>query len=397
MANKETRTLLITRNLPPLRGGMERLNLHLALALGSIGALAVSGPMGCGNHLSLVRENLRETRHRPLSLFLIGCALASLRIAWRYGPTLVVAGSGLTAPQTFLVSRITGARSVVYLHGLDLIADSRIYQTFWIPLIRRMHVVLVNSRNTAQLAVRAGVAPERIHVLHPGTDVPGYDPAAGRTFREHQGLGERPLLLSIGRLTRRKGIAEFVERALPPLLKKRPETLLLVIGADAQDAIHNGHDLQLERIKRCAADAGVAEAIRFLPSCDDTTLSAAYNAADVHVFPVRELARDVEGFGMVAIEAAARGLPTVAFDSGGVADAVVDGRSGDLVAPDDYVALASAIGRRLDTRGDDVARRACVDVARSFDWSHFTERLRALLADTMSGPSDDSRSTHAAP
>jgi phosphatidylinositol alpha-1,6-mannosyltransferase len=283
-----------------------------------------------------------------------------------------------------MVSWLTGARSVVYLHGLDLIAESVVYRGIWIPLIRRMQWVLVNSRNTARLAENAGISKEKIRILHPGTDVPGYDPAAGRQFRERYALGDGPLLLSVGRLTRRKGLAEFVEQCLPTLLKSVPEVVLLVIGDDARDALQKRYSSQLERIKQCAAAAGLGTAIRFMPPCDDATLSAAYAAADVHVFPVQDLPDDVEGFGMVAIEAAAHGLPTVAFDVGGVSDAVVEGRSGELVAPGDYGAMAAAIGRRLLGRNDASARFACVDAARTFEWSSFGQRLRTLLDEILS-------------
>jgi phosphatidylinositol alpha-1,6-mannosyltransferase len=124
----------------------------------------------------------------------------------------------------------------------------------------------------------------------------------------------------------------------------------------------------------------VASSVRFLPHCDDETLSAAYSAADVHVFPVREIPGDVEGFGMVAIEAAAHGLPTVAFSVGGVPDAVIENVTGSLVVPDDYRALADAILFHLDRRDDAASRRACFEAARQFSWDRFGDELERALA-----------------
>jgi phosphatidylinositol alpha-1,6-mannosyltransferase len=97
------------------------------------------------------------------------------------------------------------------------------------------------------------------------------------------------------------------------------------------------------------------------------------------VFPVLDLPGDVEGFGMVALEAAAHGVPTVAFAVGGVPDAVADGRTGVLVAPGDYAALAAATLAQLDaSNAADVAGQ-CRDFARGLDWAVFGARLRALL------------------
>src|SRR5690606_3589327 len=104
-----------------------------------------------------------------------------------------------------------------------------------------------------------------------------------------------------------------------------------------------GADIQtVESIQAQAEQTGVAGHLRFLGVITDAQLATAYEAADVHIFPVRYIPGDPEGFGMVAIEAAAHGTPTVAFATGGVIDAVASGQSGQLVPPGDYAALAQA-------------------------------------------------------
>ena len=371
--------LLVTRNLPPLRGGMERLNLSLALALAARCSLSISGPAGCRRYVSEASSAVYETRPKPLPVFLAGCLISALRIARRARPDIVLAGSGLTAPIAWVVSRMTGARLVVYVHGLDVVVQSFLYQHIWVPFIRRADLILANSRNTGKLAERAGVASTRIRILSPGTGVPGHDPAAGRAFRETEGLGEAPLLLSVGRLTSRKGVAEFVTHALPVILKSVPDAVLLVIGDEARDAVRRDSESEVARIERLAEAAGVHSALRCLQHCDDGTLSAAYDAADVHIFPVLDRPGDVEGFGMVAIEAAAHGLPTVAFDVGGVADAVVNGVTGSLIEAGNYSAMAAAVVSAAVNRFDLAARARCVEAARGVSLDSFRDRLHALL------------------
>jgi phosphatidylinositol alpha-1,6-mannosyltransferase len=197
------------------------------------------------------------------------------------------------------------------------------------------------------------------------------------------GLGDRPLLLSVGRLTPRKGLAEFISRALPAIIAGSPDALLLVIGADASDAVRPAADSQQARIMRSAEEAGVSAAMRMLPPCDDATLSDAYYAADVYIFPVLDLPGDVEGFGMVAIEAAAHGLPTVAFAVGGVPDAVAEGVSGSLAEAGDYVAFATLVQQWLVSRNQQRIRDRCSEAASAFGWDGFGEKLQTALRNQL--------------
>lgn len=378
MAERSARpasTLLVTRNFPPLVGGMEKLNQHLLLALAELGPVGLSGPRGAAAHAP-ASALVRESALKPMPVFLLGCAWRGWRLARRLRPSLVMAGSGLTAPIAWSLARLAGARSAVYLHGLDIIAPSALYQLGWLPFIRRCEVVFVNSANTQRIAVEAGVPRERISILHPGTGMPVLDPAAGEAFRHERDYGFRPLLLSVGRLTRRKGLAEFVVNALPLIVAEHPDALLLVIGGEAVDALHGASGNEQARIEALAQEAGVAFALRFLGRCDEATLCAAYQAADCHVFPVLDVPGDVEGFGMVALESAAHGLPTVAFAVGGVPDAVDTGRSGALVASGDYAGFAREVLRFLAPN----ARAGFSDTSRAFargmEWSLFGERLR---------------------
>ncbi|HVI25619.1 MAG TPA: glycosyltransferase family 4 protein [Xanthomonadaceae bacterium] len=362
----------MTRNLPPLLGGMEKLNHRLAAGLAEWAEVEVVGPVGCGASMRWARS--REVPASPLWKFVPAAATAALASVVRRRPHLVLAGSGLSAPLAKLAAGVARARSAVYLHGLDLIVDQPVYRAVWLPAIRRTDIAIVNSRNTRRLAIQAGVAEQRAHVVNPGTELPAPQPAARERFRRRFGLGDAPVLLSVGRLTARKGLAAFVACALPALRARYPDLVLAVIGNDAPDALHRvgGGSAELLSIAECA---GVASAVRLLGACDDTTLQEAYAGADLHVFPVREVAGDVEGFGMVAIEAAAQGLATVAFDVGGVADAVT-ADSGALVAATDYEGLTAEILRWL---GEGYDRARCRAAAARFSWDRFDAEVKTLL------------------
>ena len=380
-ADQRPIALLVTRNFPPLLGGMERLNQHLLTELACGWRVSLCGPQGCAE-FAPGATTVVETPLKPLPWFLVGAAWRAFRLARRERPKLILAGSGLAAPMAWVAARACGARLAVYLHGLDVIAPSQIYQRLWLPFIRASDLVLVNSQNTGRLAINRGVAEGKISVLHPGTEIPASDPAAGVGFRTQFGLGQRPVLLSVGRFTRRKGLAEFVTRSLPAIVAYFPDALLAVIGEEANDALHGASGSERERILVAAQAAGVESNLCFLGRFDEVTLQAAYQAADCHVFPVLDLPGDVEGFGMVAVESAARGLLTVAFMVGGVPDAVGEGRSGHLVSPGDYSLMSdriiSVLKRSVGKKeADGLSSRA---FASGFEWSLFGKRLRELAA-----------------
>ena len=370
--------LLVTRNFPPLLGGMEKVNQHLLGALQPAWRTALCGPAGCADYAQSHTE-IRQGPVKPLPLFLVATLWRAMRLAWRRKPEWVIAGSGLTAPIAWLAARCAGGRAAVYLHGLDIVAPSRVYQWLWLPFIRRCDLALVNSTNTASLAQRAGVQSRTTHVLHPGCDLPTLDAEAALEFRQRHGFAQRPLLLSVGRLTQRKGLAEFVAKALPAIAARYPDVLLLVIGDEASDALHARAGSERERILTAARNGSVEQNLHFFGRCNDATLSAAYQAADVHVFPVLALPGDVEGFGMVALESAAHGLPTVAFAVGGVPDAVLNGQTGTLIEPGNYVALSEAAIRQLASARESATITACREFAAGKAWPVFGERLRSLL------------------
>lgn len=376
------RVLLITRNHPPLRGGMERLNARMFEALHSRNPTsALLGPPGAGR---FVPEGAcsGELADGSLMATILSSMTRGMGMARRTRPRVVLAGSGLAAPAAVVSAALANAAPMVYLHGLDIIARSRVYRMLWLPCIRRCRSVLVNSANTRRLAIDAGVAAERIRVVHPGTTIPALDPDARARFRaRHRIDPAAPLLLSVGRLTARKGLAEFVAGSLPLVRAEHPHVRLLIIGDEAPQALHRGEGAGIERVHEAARAHGVETAVEWLGPCTDAELAEAYQAADLHVFPVRDIPGDVEGFGMVAIEAAAHGLPTVAFDVGGVADAVSDGVSGFLVPSGKEGAFAAAVNAALAHTGKADRGRAR-RFAESFSWDRFgrevAEAVRAV-------------------
>lgn len=369
------RVLFVTRNFPPLLGGMERLNWHLADELRRHCELRVVAPQGAA---PAAPEGVvvREVRLRPLSRFLAQAALRTRREARAWRADWVLAGSGLTAPLAWLAARACGARAAAYVHGLDLSVPHPVYRLLWRPALRRMDRIVANSSATARLAEGIGIAPRRIAVVHPGTDLPDFDAGARSRFRQAYGIGQTTaMLLAVGRLTDRKGLREFVGEVLPQLARDQPDIVLVVIGEAPEHALY-ARVQSPASILQAARDAGVESHVRLLGKVAESVLHDAYFAADVHVFPIRELPSDIEGFGMVALEAAAHGLASVAYACGGVGDAVGDGVSGCLVAPRDTRGFAGAV---LQLLRRPLPAQQVRGFAQGFAW----ERFGAAVAQAM--------------
>lgn len=373
MAPDNTSILLITRNLPPLVGGMERLLHEAALGMSDYAELTVIGPKGCAK--SLPDTVKVHTAPAGLAGFLLIALVHVLRIARRRRFDVVVGGSGLVAPLLLLASRLTGAPCVVMLHGLDLVVNSAIYQRLFVPCITRVDRVIANSRNTAELAIRKGVHAQRIDVIFPGTELPGpVGDAAVAAFRQRHGIRFKRYLLFAGRLTRRKGLSHFLRHCLRDILAQQPGLGLVVVGDDPRQSLdgRGDHAATLAAVK----ELGLSDGIQFIGSVSNEDMWLAFADAQIHVFPLVEVPGDVEGFGMVAVEAAAAGTPTVAYDLGGVSDAI-SAQSGRLVGAGDSREFSRAVLEELDTPA--TSPEGCRQHAMSFSW----ERYNRQLGDTL--------------
>lgn len=370
------RVLIVTRNFPPLWGGMERLNLHLVGELCRHCEVRLVAPQGADEHVP-DRALVDLAPIRPLPRFLLSAAWRGVRQAFAWRPDVIMAGSGLTAPLALVAARLSGARAVAYVHGLDLVVPHPVYRALWLPSLRRLDGVIANSHATADLADGIGIDRKRISIVHPGVTLVKPDREAGARFRGVHKLGSGPLLLSVGRLTVRKGLMEFVAEVLPHIVKRHPDARLVVIGDAPTDSLYAEVQTQ-EQIQAAADKAGVGHCLCFLGKRFGSELSDAYFAADVHVFPVRQLPNDPEGFGMVAVEAAAHGLQTAAYSSGGVVDAVADGVSGRLVAsghPDEFAQAVLAL------LAEPIPAEMIRGFAEGFSWEHFGERIKEAISD----------------
>ena len=347
---------------------------HSVEALADEFDVTLIGPEGC---VDLAPANVQtiECPSSPLS-FLTTALLKGWRAARKKSFDIVLGGSGLVAPVTATLSGIAKARSVIFVHGLDLVVDNWVYQRLFIPFLRQHSLVIANSENTRKIAVDKGCQASRMGVLNPGSTIPPEsllrDTASARA---KLGLENKKIVLFVGRMVKRKGLAEFLEKAWPSIIARQPNAILLVVGDSPDNALLQ--DPEAARDLMDALERRGKDSVRFLGAVEDDALWDCYVAADVLIFPLIRVKGDVEGFGMVAIEAAASGTPTVAFSVGGVVDAVADGLSGSLVSEGDYEAFAAAVVSICD--GGPPSSSDCRNHAEKFSWDVHRQKLLSLL------------------
>jgi phosphatidylinositol alpha-1,6-mannosyltransferase len=248
---------------------------------------------------------------------------------------------------------------LIYVHGADLYRERRKCREsrakrFTSRLIfGRADAIVANSRHTATMArellTQLGIEDRgRVRVVHPGTDPGRFLPRSDQDPCALLGLdpGAGPVVLSVGRLVSRKGFDTALE-AVARLAPRYPGLVYLIAGTGPDRG----------RLGRNAESLGIASRVRFLEDVRENALPGLYAGSDIFVMLAREEpeVEEIEGFGIVYCEASAAGLPVVAADSGGVADAVRHGVNGFLVPPRDPVAAAAALASLID---DPALRRA---------------------------------------
>jgi radical SAM protein with 4Fe4S-binding SPASM domain len=354
------RVVLVAHDLAPRLGGMETVARALAKELLARGVdvrvyttrrLGAGDPAVSGLPEGVVLPMFRP-RPRPGRIDLEADLLATLEQALRDEPDVVHLCHAGLAPWVPSLQASLPAVVTVSVHGNDLLAPwvhhgdrEESYEIKQLEGLRAAAGVFAVSEFSASLARARGV--EGARVFPNGVDVSRFEPG-------HRGPKERALaarlglepgdevVLTVSRLAPRKGHATVV-RAVARLARERPRLRFVYTGAS--DALH-------AELRALADELGVTSSVVAAGRVPEDELPALYRLADVFALLAEEpTPSDVEGFGVALLEAAASGVPQVASRSGGIPEAVEDGRTGLLVPPGDDVAAARALARVLDERG----------------------------------------------
>lgn len=368
-------TLLVTNDFPPRPGGIQQFvhNLALRLPADQLVVYSSDSPGSAAFDAAQPFEVIRE--RTGMLLPTPSVARRAARIARDRDCDAVWFGAA--APLGLLAQGLrarTGVRRAIGLtHG---------HEIGWAALpaargaLRRIAdgcdvLTYLGEYQRTRLAAALG---ERtvLRRLAPGVDADAFHPGVdGAEVRKRHDLDGRPVIVCVSRLVPRKGQDTLI-RALPRVRHAVPDAHLLIVSGGP-------YRPTLERLAR---DHGVADAVRFTGAVEWDELPAYFAAGDVFAMPCRTRrgGLDVEGLGIVYLEASATGLPVIAGDSGGAPDAVLEGETGYVVSSLTELAdrLIELLGDPAKAQAMGAAGRAWID--REWRWEHKAEQLAALLA-----------------
>ncbi|MFD9075384.1 glycosyltransferase family 4 protein [Streptomyces lasiicapitis] len=378
------KTLVVTNDFPPRPGGIQAFLHNMALRLDPSEIVVYAstwkrGVEGAEATAAFDAEQPYPVVRDPTTMLLPTPRVTrrAVSLLREHGCTSVWFGAaaplGLMAPAL----RRAGARR--------LVATTHGHEAGWaqLPASRQLLRRIGESTDTitylgeyTRSRIAAALTPAaagRMVQLPPGVDEKTFHPGSGGdAVRARLGLTDRPVIVCVSRLVPRKGQDTLI-LAMPRILAREPDAVLLVVGGGPYE----------KELRKLAAETRVADSVVFTGAVPWAELPAHYGAGDVFAMPCRTRrgGLDVEGLGIVYLEASATGLPVVAGDSGGAPDAVLDGETGWVVrggsAEDSADRILALLGdAELRER---MGERGRLWVEERWRWDLLAERLRELL------------------
>ena len=381
--HKSMRVLVVTNDFPPRPGGIQSFVHNFASRLPA-DDVVVYAPAWKGAAQFDAAQGFQVVRHKTsLMLPTLGVLRRAREIA--RAERCDALWFGAAAPLGLLGGRLRAATGIE-----RVVASTHGHEVGWAALpgarqtLRRIGattdvVTYLGDYTRRRIGSAFGSHP-RLERLPSGVDAELFRPGAGRDdIRARHGLAGRRVVVCVSRLVPRKG-QDMLIRALPRWRRRYPDTALLLVGGGPYRA-------DLDRLAR---EHDVADHVVFTGPVPWEELPAHYAAGDVFAMPCRSRlgGLEVEGLGIVYLEASAAGLPVVAGDSGGAPDAVLAGRTGLVVDGRRLDEVASAVGELLDDparcRSMGAAGRAWVEL--TWRWDLLTKGLQELLSPPATAP-----------
>lgn len=330
------KTLLITIDFPPQTGGVANYLANFCHNLPDDKIVVLADQIANVHHFD-GRQSYKIIRKRLLSKYFWPSWLKTFRVAKQiiHKEQIKQIIISHILPMGYIALMLE-MPFIVILHGYDIMnAQKSSWKKYWVKkILSQAKHIIVNSHNTQDQVFKLGINTDKITIVYP---CPNIKP---EQLNEHEkqiiknelDLHHKKILLSVGRLVPRKGFDKVIE-ALPEVLKQIPNLVYIIIG--------NGPDRN--RLEKLAEDLKVIGNLIIAEDIPNSNLPAFYDLANIFIMPARQIGEDIEGFGIVYLEANLFGKPVIAGKSGGVEDAVINNQTGILVNPESVQEISQAI------------------------------------------------------
>jgi len=311
--------LFISRAYPPTVGGIENQNYELGEWLGKIAEIKIIANKGGKNFLPF---------------FLPYAICKSLFIARNYD--VIILGDAVLSVIGYKLKFFYNKPVICVAHGLDLTFRNFFYQKLWVGIfLKKMDRIIAVGNETVRIAKEKGISEDKIVFIPNGVDMEKHLVSATRNDLEKiigQPIAGKKILLTSGRLAKRKGVAWFILNVMPKLGGE----FLYIIAGDGKDK---------ENIKNAIKNTNLKNRVIVLGYIPDKQRNILFNTADLFVQPNIKIHGDMEGFGISVIEAGACRLPVLASNIEGLKDAIRDGFNGFLVESGNATAFVQKINK----------------------------------------------------
>lgn len=354
--------IFVSRAYPPIIGGIERQNYEIANSLARI------------TETKIIANKLGR---KFLPVFAPYALIKTLLILRNYDA--VVLGDGVLSFIAFFIKLFSKKPVLSIVHGLDINYNSAslgvwyeklliaLYQKLWVGVfLKKIDKFIAVGLETINVGVKAGMAKEKLIFIPNGVDTRNIRKGKEK-FDFKKALGEdirnKKIILTLGRMAKRKGVAWFIENVMPRFGK---DVLYIVAG--------KGPDKKniLGAIKKTDQQ----DCVKVLENVSDPEKLRLYNSVDLFVQPNIKVVGDLEGFGLVILEAASCELPVIASNMEGLKNAIQNGKNGFLVEPYDIDSYVKKINYLLEDRNfsRDFGKRARQYVVENYDWKIIAEK-----------------------
>jgi glycosyltransferase involved in cell wall biosynthesis len=342
--------LFITRKYPPSIGGMEKVSFDLSMELSKKVPTTIISWGGS---------------QKWLFYFLPKAYFQSLFVIPSKGITNIHLADGLLAPLGLALKIITKRKVTVTVHGLDITYKNKLYQAIIPYCLSKLDKIVCISSATKKECIKRGVPANKCTVIPWGVYPNEFKIKATRKALEKIAgieLKNKKVLITVGRLVKRKGVSWFIENVMP----KIDSSYIFLIAGDGpeRDNIHisiNSQKLQ----KR----------VMLLGKVSDLDKKIIYNTADVFIMPNIKVEGDIEGFGIVAIEASSTGIPVVASRIEGISSSIISGETGQLVQSKNSARFIDILNGSFDLTRGYVRKYTLIN----FSWNTVINSYRKVL------------------
>ena len=348
------RILFISRTYPPIIGGIEKQNHDIAQSLAAIADIKI----------------LANTKR---GIFLPFFAIYAFFYALFHVKNfdVVLLGDGALSILGYFLKYFTRKPVAAIVHGLDITYPSKLYQNFWLKIfIIKIDILIAVGNETIRQGIIRGIPAEKFVFVPNGVFVeeslPDYSKEDLQKIVEITTDG--PILLTICRMVQRKGLAWFIEN----VMKNLAHDVTYLIAGDGPERQNILNVIQKYNLK---------DRVFYLGNVTEHVKEMLFCTADLFIQPNIKIEGDMEGFGLVVLEAASYGLPVIASNIEGLQDAIAEGKNGILVQEKNAAEFKEKIEFFLENKhwAEEFGRTAKEFVIKHYSWDIIARKYYTIL------------------